>query len=603
MGNSTGHNTILLAVTSPLSWVFYRGLVGHLRGAGFQPILLSSPGANLTAMSEEEGAPSIALPMEREIAPLKDLISLCKFYQTIHRTRPSIVDASTPKAALLAGIAGWLAEVPCRVYGLYGLRLETASGLKRSVLWMTERITCACAHRVLCLSPSLRARAVSLNLVSQEKAAVLDMGGLGIDLERFAPKNPQSAEVQALRLQLGIPAGSLVLGFVGRLVKDKGIRQLVEAFEMLRKTRPELCLLLLGDFENGDPVEPDVRRYIESTAAVIRPGYVPDTAPYYPLMNVLALPTYREGFGQVSLEAQASGIPVVTTTATGAVDSVIDGVTGILVPVRDSHALAAAIEKLLSDPELCSRMGKAGRDWVENNFGATAIWEARTQFYRKLISETASPSRFCWQSAAKRAFDFCFSLVALIILSPLLLLVALLVRWFLGTPILFRQERPGLGTKIFTCLKFRTMTDARDAEGELLPDSRRLTVLGCFLRSASIDELPELINVIRGEMSLVGPRPLLSQYLERYTPKQLRRHQVKPGITGWAQINGRNKLDWSQKFALDLWYVDHQSFWLDLRILATTVWRVLKCEGIAQPGHTTMPEFLGVKPEHEEGNA
>jgi sugar transferase EpsL len=203
----------------------------------------------------------------------------------------------------------------------------------------------------------------------------------------------------------------------------------------------------------------------------------------------------------------------------------------------------------------------------------------------------------------KRVFDLALSCLLLVFLSPLLLAVALLVRLFLGTPILFRQDRPGLGTKIFTCLKFRTMTDARDSKGELLPDSQRLTVLGRFLRSVSIDELPELINVIRGEMSLVGPRPLLPQYLERYTAEQMRRHEVKPGITGWAQINGRNNLDWNQKFALDLWYIDHQSVWLDLRILARTAWRVFRCDGIAQPGHTTMPEFLGVEPEREEGNA
>ena len=206
-------------------------------------------------------------------------------------------------------------------------------------------------------------------------------------------------------------------------------------------------------------------------------------------------------------------------------------------------------------------------------------------------------------SRTKRVFDLAVSCFALVVLSPLLLAVALLVRLFLGTPILFRQNRPGLGTKMFTCLKFRTMTDARDLKGELLPDSQRLTVLGRFLRSVSIDELPELINVIRGEMSLVGPRPLLPQYLERYTREQMRRHQVKPGITGWAQINGRNTLDWNQKFTLDLWYVDHQSFWLDLRILAKTTWQVFRRDGIAHPGHTAMPEFLGVGAEHEEGNA
>jgi sugar transferase EpsL len=203
----------------------------------------------------------------------------------------------------------------------------------------------------------------------------------------------------------------------------------------------------------------------------------------------------------------------------------------------------------------------------------------------------------------KRTFDFMVSCVVLLLLLPVLLTVALLVRLVLGKPVLFRQDRPGLNAKSFTLLKFRTMTCARDANGELLADSQRLTALGRFLRSTSLDELPELLNVIRGEMSLVGPRPLLAQYLDRYTPEQMRRHEIKPGVTGWAQIHGRNGLDWNQKFALDLWYIDHQSFWLDLSILARTTKLVLTREGISQRGYATMPEFLGANVERENGNA
>jgi lipopolysaccharide/colanic/teichoic acid biosynthesis glycosyltransferase len=210
---------------------------------------------------------------------------------------------------------------------------------------------------------------------------------------------------------------------------------------------------------------------------------------------------------------------------------------------------------------------------------------------------------FAMLPTIKRTFDVTVSCLALLFLLPILLMVALLVRLFLGKPVLFRQDRPGLNAKSFTLLKFRTMTYARDAKGELLPDSQRLTALGRLLRSTSLDELPELINVIRGEMSLVGPRPLLPQYLNRYTPEQMRRHEVKPGITGWAQIHGRNRLDWNQKFALDLWYVDHQSFWLDLSILAQTAKLVLTREGITKLGCATMPEFIGANVEQEKGNA
>jgi sugar transferase EpsL len=199
-------------------------------------------------------------------------------------------------------------------------------------------------------------------------------------------------------------------------------------------------------------------------------------------------------------------------------------------------------------------------------------------------------------NSAKRVIDFLIAAAALVVLSPLLVGIAVLVRMLLGSPVLFRQVRPGYKARPFTCLKFRTMSDKRDADGKILPDGERLTRLGSWLRSLSLDELPELINVLRGEMSLVGPRPLLAQYLARYTPEQMRRHEVKPGITGWVQVNGRNALDWKQKFELDLWYVDHQSFWLDMKILVKTVWQVVRREGISQSGHVTMPEFLGGSP-------
>jgi len=201
-----------------------------------------------------------------------------------------------------------------------------------------------------------------------------------------------------------------------------------------------------------------------------------------------------------------------------------------------------------------------------------------------------------YRQGGKRLVDVILTAFALVLLSPVLVVLAVLVRWRLGSPVLFRQQRPGLHGRAFTLLKFRTMTDARDAAGNLLPDEQRLTSFGRFLRRTSLDELPELLNVLKGDMSLVGPRPLLMQYLDRYTPDQMRRHEVKPGITGWAQIKGRNALSWEEKFALDVWYVDHLSLWLDLKIILLTVWKVLRREGISQEGFATMPEFMGKQP-------
>jgi len=191
----------------------------------------------------------------------------------------------------------------------------------------------------------------------------------------------------------------------------------------------------------------------------------------------------------------------------------------------------------------------------------------------------------------KRLFDVIAGMAALVGLSPLLLILIAVIRWKMGSPVLFRQKRPGRLGQPFWLLKFRTMTDYRDGKGSLLPDADRLTRFGRFLRTTSLDELPELLNVLKGDMSLVGPRPLLIQYLERYTPEQARRHEVKPGITGWAQINGRNAITWEDKFKLDVWYVDHQSLWLDAKIILMTIWKIVKREGISQPGQATMEEF------------
>jgi len=193
----------------------------------------------------------------------------------------------------------------------------------------------------------------------------------------------------------------------------------------------------------------------------------------------------------------------------------------------------------------------------------------------------------------KRVFDVVLVTLALPFVLPLMGVVAVLVWTFIGSPVLWRQQRPGLHEVPFPMLKFRTMTNTRDRDGKLLPDSERMTRFGSFLRSTSLDELPELLNVLRGDMSLVGPRPLLMQYLDRYTSEQRRRHEVRPGITGWAQVNGRNAVDWDTRFKLDVWYVDHRNFWLDMKILAMTLWKTVKREGISSSGHVTMPEFMG----------
>ncbi len=204
--------------------------------------------------------------------------------------------------------------------------------------------------------------------------------------------------------------------------------------------------------------------------------------------------------------------------------------------------------------------------------------------------------------SGKRLLDLLMTIPLAIVLSPIVAVVAIMVRIKLGAPVLFRHERPGLDGRPFIMLKFRTMTEARDPSGQLRPDAERMTSFGRFLRASSLDELPELFNVLKGDMSLVGPRPLLMQYIERYTPEQMRRQNVRPGVTGWAQVNGRNAISWEEKFALDCWYIDNISLRLDLLILLRTIGQVIRRESISQEGHATMSEFLGT-PHPPEGRS
>ena len=201
----------------------------------------------------------------------------------------------------------------------------------------------------------------------------------------------------------------------------------------------------------------------------------------------------------------------------------------------------------------------------------------------------------------KRIFDFSITLLALLFIWPILLLIYICLRFSIGTPVLFKQIRPGFMGKPFVNYKFRTMTEQRDANGNLLPDEQRITNVGRILRSLSLDELPEIFNVLKGDMSIVGPRPLLMQYIGRYTPEQARRHEVLPGITGWVQINGRNDLSWEEKFKLDVWYVDHKSFQLDMYIIAKTFWKVFHREGISHDGYVGAPEFMGTQSDANAG--
>jgi lipopolysaccharide/colanic/teichoic acid biosynthesis glycosyltransferase/glycosyltransferase involved in cell wall biosynthesis len=301
----------------------------------------------------------------------------------------------------------------------------------------------------------------------------------------------------------------------------------------------------------------------------------------------------------------ACGTPVLIAMEGDAADLVERSGGGVICPPRDPARMAAAINAIAEmPPDRRAAMGENARRYYETELSFRKGVDAIERVLVKVTAEASPPAPRLRRSSiagrvAKRVMDVVASALGVIALAPIFAAVGIAIRTTMGAPVLFTQERPGLRGRLFRVVKFRTMRTEVDATGRALSDERRLTRLGAFLRATSLDELPQLWNVLIGDVSLVGPRPLLPQYLPRYTPEQARRHDVKPGITGWAQVNGRNAISWEQRFALDVWYVDHWSLWLDLKILALTALRVVKRDGIAQQGHVTMPEFMGtdVSPE------
>jgi glycosyltransferase involved in cell wall biosynthesis len=379
-------------VTSDLALLLMRGQLQYLQHNGFDVTLICSPGEWLDTLGRMEGVQIIELSIAREIAPLRDLVSLWRLCRILHRLCPSVANVGTPKAGLLGGFAAWVTRIPCRFYTLRGLRFETTNGLKRWLLVYAERLACCFAHRVICVSPSLREKAVASGFTSRERTVVFGSGSSnGVDASRFAPTPERIRRGAELRRELGIPSPAPVVGFVGRLTCDKGVPELVEAFLRLSDQFPDLRLLLLGCFEEEDPLPVQTRRYIEMNRHVIFAGLIEDTAPYYALMDILVLPSHREGFPNVVLEAHAAGKPVVAARATGVVDAVVDGKTGLLFPVGDAAALADALAKLLTNKTLAGKLGCAGQERIKREFRQERIWEALCEEYVRRLKMEGRP--------------------------------------------------------------------------------------------------------------------------------------------------------------------------------------------------------------------
>lgn len=376
--------SIAFVVTVPVTAnVLLRGQLAYLRDAGFDVTVISSPGPELDEVAQREGVRVIDVAMERAISPGADARSLARLTHVLARLRPQIVHASTAKAGLLGMIAAATVRVPARIYLLRGLRLETERGAKRRVLAATERIASACAHHVWCVSESLRETYVAAGLAPARKCAVIGAGSSnGVDVARFAPTEARRARALELRAELAIARDAPVIGFVGRPVADKGIADLVAAFDCVRGELPAARLVVVGAGFAGDPAV----RELAAHAKVVVVPHVAEPAPYYAMMDVFAFPSYREGFPNAPLEAAAAGVPTVGYRVTGTRDAVVDGMTGALVPIRDTRALSDALLMYLSDPARRLADGDRARARAEREFTRQIVWQRWCEAYAGLLA-------------------------------------------------------------------------------------------------------------------------------------------------------------------------------------------------------------------------
>ena len=384
---SEGAIKLVHVMTSPLFLNFFQGQSAYMRARGIHLSVITSPGELLDRFAYQEGVAAFPVQMPRRITPTYDLLALARICLILRSIRPHLVHAHTPKGGLLGMVGAWLCRVPIRIYHIHGLPYLTASGLKRLLLRWSEKVACRLAHAVLCVSYSIRQIAVDERLCPASKIKVLAAGSIqGVDADgRFNPNRFTEQEKQGLRSRLGLPEQAVVIGFVGRIVRDKGMIELAEAWRRLREDYSQAHLLLVGDYEEQDPVPDEVRNLLNNDPRVHITGWLTDTAPYYAVMHLLVLPSYREGFPNTPLEAAAMELPVVATDIPGTRDAVVDGETGTLVPPYDAEALARAIRRYLNDPDLRRAHGKAGRQRVLQHFQQEIVWQALYEEYVSLL--------------------------------------------------------------------------------------------------------------------------------------------------------------------------------------------------------------------------
>ncbi|MET0309787.1 MAG: sugar transferase [Sphingomonas sp.] len=559
---------VLIIASLSYSLINFRGaLISAILAEGHEVVACAPDDDPETAGAlSAMGARYRRIPMDRTgMNPLRDLATLRHLVTLMRTEAPDVVMAYTQKPIIYGGlatrIAGGRAHFHAMVSGLghiYSNIPGMRHALLRRVVSLLYRIAIARAAAVIVFNRDDDAE-MRRHAILQPHHNVVQVAGSGVDIVRFSPSPATD--------------GPPVFLMVARLMRDKGIVEFVEAARLVRARFPDSRFRILG------PIDPNPTGIslaeIQAWAAAGDVDYLGETrnvAPHLADASVFVLPSYyREGLPRTILEAMACGNPVITTDTPGCRDAVTHELDGFIVPTRDARALAEAMTRFIEAPDLVARMGARARETACRRFDVAKV---NAQLLGVMELDQGTESRP--GSRPRRAIgDFAplqimIAALAMLVAVPIMAIVALVVLSTLGTPILFRQRRSGIGGRTFTLVKFRTMRIADDIEGRPLPDAARLTATSRVLRRTRLDELPGLWNVLRGQMNLVGPRPLLPETVIALGKGGATRGAIKPGLTGWAQINGNALLNDADKLALDLWYVQHRSFRLDLEILFRT---------------------------------
>jgi lipopolysaccharide/colanic/teichoic acid biosynthesis glycosyltransferase len=502
---------------------------------------------------------------------------------------------STPLTAGVPGITASLLRHKPFIFEVRDLwpELPRAMGVITNPLILKamdllEWISYHCSDACIGLSPGI-VKGITQRGIDKEKVTMIPNG---CDLDLFALEESEPFHLERIK------DSDFVAIFTGAHGVANGLDAVLDAArELANRGRLDIKLIFIGDGKQKP------RLITRAETENLYNCIFLDPMPKQELTRVLKgvnlgmmilanVPAFYYGTSPNKFfDYIASGLPVLNNYPGWLADMIFENKCGIAVPPDNHKAFADALEYLADNPEERAELGRNAHLLAKKMFDRKKLADEFVDCLETVVSRNCRKKMN--NKFLKYLFDMVIVIPSIIICLPLLIFIVFIVYFKIGSPVIFKQVRPGMSGKPFVIYKFRTMNNEKDEKGRLLPDSDRLSQVGKFLRAASLDELPELFNVLKGDMSIVGPRPLLMRYLDRYTLEQARRHEIKPGLTGWAQINGRNAISWEEKFKLDVWYVDHRSFWLDLKIILLTIWCILKREGINYKGQATMEEFLG----------